>query len=234
MSASASRPWWRPYRICGRVTVVHVDLGSDRVREETALEWLDAEERERWARYPYSGPQRQFLLSRAALRGVLCELLGCGNDVLSFPTSEDGKPSALIEGRPAPISFNVSHSGRHGLIASAPSGRLGVDVEELVPRRNLDLLMDGVLGEEERREIAALDGREQVRSFFRLWTMKEAVLKAHGRGLLEDATVFQIPEAVRGGARKGRLELPQAPGVMWEVEDIGGEHFAAALAHDVE
>ncbi|MCY3507292.1 MAG: 4'-phosphopantetheinyl transferase superfamily protein [Chloroflexi bacterium] len=215
------------------MAVVHVDLAADADHEAEAVAWLNEAERGRWEGYPYSGPQRQFLLCRAALRAALCEQLGCGNAELAFETSEHGKPWARVGGVEAPISFNVSHGGQHGLIAIAPGGRLGVDVEELADRRNLDLLMDGVLGENEHREIASKGGDDQLRSFFRLWTMKEALLKAHGKGLLVDATTFEIPPTVRRGAPRGQLELPQLPGVTLQVEDIGGEEFAAALAREV-
>lgn len=212
---------------------MHVDLTADADHEAEAVAWLNEAERGRWEGYPYSGPQRQFLLCRAALRAALCEQLGCRNEELAFETSEHGKPWARVGGVEAPISFNVSHSGRHGLIAIAPGGRLGVDVEELADRRNLHLLMDGVLGENEHREIASKGGDDQLRSFFRLWTMKEALLKAHGKGLLIDATTFEIPPAVRGGVPRGQLDLPQLPGVTLQVEDLGGEDFAAALAREV-
>ena len=233
MPAPVSAPWWRPFRELDGAAVIHVDLTADANREAEAVAWLDHEERVRWEGYPYSGPRRQFLLCRAALRATLCEQLGCANEDLAFPTTEHGKPWASVGGAEAPISFNVSHSGRQGLIALAPGGRLGVDVEELVDRRNLDLLMDGVLGENERREIDSKQGAEQIRSFFRLWTMKEALLKAYGKGLLVDATTFEIPPAVRGGSSRGQIELPQLPGVALQVEDIGGEDFAAALAREV-
>ena len=212
---------------------MRVDLEPHPDREADALTFLDDEERERWERYPYAGPRRQFLLCRAALRAVLCAELDCRNEQLAFPTTEDGKPWATLDGTPAPISFSVSHSGFHGLIALAPGGRLGVDVEELAPRRNLELLMDGILNEEEKAEIASQRGPEQLRLFFRLWTMKEALLKAHGTGLLLDATTFEIPTEVRRGAAEGRLRLPQVPKVTWQVQDIGTDHFAAALARDV-
>ena len=234
MSAPVTAPWYRPFTATGRATVLHVDLAPHADREAEALGRLDDEERERWGQFPYSGPRRQFVLCRGALRAVLCEQLGCRNDQLAFPTSEHGKPWATVAGEPAPISFNVSHSGRHGLIAFAPEGRLGVDVEELVPRRNLELLMDGVLAEDERREVAATAEPERLRRFFRLWTMKEAVLKAHGKGLLLDATTFEVPAAVRRGEPRGKLRLPQLPEVTWEVEDIGDEQFAAALAREVD
>lgn len=213
--------------------MLHVDLAPNAAREREAFSLLNGEERERLEVFAAAAPRRRFALCRAALRAVLGEQLGCENEQLAFPTSEHGKPWAAVDGARAPIAFNVSHSGRHGLIAYAPEGRLGVDIEELQPRRRLDLLMDGALGAEERREVTAREGAEQLRLFFRLWTMKEAVLKAQGKGFLLDATSFEIPAAVRRGATAGTLELPQAPGVTWQLEDLSGERFAAALARDV-
>lgn len=210
--------------------MLHVDLASDAARERAAFSLLNGEERERLEAFASAEPLRRFVLCRAALRAVLGEKLGCENEQLAFPTSEHGKPWATVDGVVAPIAFNVSHSGRHGLVAYAPEGRLGVDIEELRTRRRLDLLMDGALGPEERREVTARQGEEQIRFFFRLWTMKEAVLKAHGKGFLLDATSFEIPPAVRRGAAAGTLELPQEPGVTWQLEDLSSEHFVAALA----
>ncbi len=233
MAVPVSAPWWYPFGAPEGVSVVRVELEPNADREADALTLLDDEELVRWERYPYAGPRRQFLLCRGALRTVLGEALGCRNEQLAFPTTEDGKPWATVDGTAAAISFSVSHSGPHGLIAFAPEGRLGVDVEELAPRRNLDLLMDGVLGEAEKADVASNEGERRLRSFFRLWTMKEALLKAHGKGLLIDATTFEIPRAVRRGAARGRLQLPQLPGVTLQVEDLGTEGFAAALAREV-
>lgn len=212
--------------------MLHVDLTSDAAREREAFALLSGEERERLEAFASAEPRRRFVLCRAALRAVLGEQLGCENEQLAFPTSEHGKPWASVDGVTAPIAFNVSHSGEHGLVAYAPEGRLGVDIEDLRPRRRLDLLMDGALGPEEHREVATKQGEEQLRFFFRLWTMKEAVLKAHGKGFLLDATSFELPRAMRHGATTGTLELPQAPGVTWQLEDLSGQRFAAALARD--
>ncbi|MXX22600.1 MAG: 4'-phosphopantetheinyl transferase superfamily protein [Rhodospirillales bacterium] len=225
-------PWWQSYACVGSATVLHVDLAPAPEREWAALTCLDEGELLRWSRFEYSGPRRQFVLSRAALRAVLCRELACGNDELAFGVSAHGKPFARVRDRPADISFSVSHGGWHGLIAFAPDGRLGVDIEERVERRRLDVLIDAALGTEERAEVASAQGPDRLQHFFKLWTMKEALQKADGRGIKLDATTFEIPRAVRHGEAGGTLELPQAPGVAWHVRDLGEERFAAAIAHD--
>ena len=230
--APVRAPWWRQYTRVGSATVLHVDLAPDPEREWAALACLDEGELARWSRFVYSGPRRQFVLSRAAVRAVLCAELGCRNDELAFGVSPHGKPFARVRDRQADISFSVSHGGWHGLIAIAPGGRLGVDIEERVERRRLDLLIEAALGEEETAEVTSATGSEQLHLFFKLWTMKEALMKAHGLGMGLDATTFEIPRAMRRMDVSGTLVLPQMPDVTWRLRDLGEERFAAAIAHE--
>jgi 4'-phosphopantetheinyl transferase len=214
--------------------VVYVHLSPHPAREAEAWSWLDREEQERCARFLHEGPRRRFVLSRAAVRAILCERLDCRNAQLAFPTGRYGKPFATLDGRPAPASFNVSHSGAHGLIAYAPRGRLGVDIEERAGHRNLETLIEAVLGPDERAEVAATRGDRRVELFFALWTMKEALLKAHGDGFAFDAARFQIPAALRRGAVAATVRLPGLPAVRWRLENLGTETFAAAVAQELE
>lgn len=212
--------------------MVHVDLAPHRAREEAALGWLDGEERSRRNRIRHDGRRRQYTLCRAALRAVLYRRLGCGNDVLSFGESERGKPHALLRGAPAPVSFSVSHSGVHGLIAVARAGRIGVDVEERSPRRDFDALMAAVLTPDERAEIEAASADQRHGRFYALWTIKEALVKALGTGLAFDLAAFEVPPAMRRGVVTTVFRFPHHPAVAWRLENLGNERFAAAVAHE--
>ena len=194
--------------------------------------WLNEEEQARWHQYPLPGPRRRFALCRAALRAVLCRQLGCSNKRLTFGSSFYGKPFALVDEAPATISFNLSHSGQHGLIAFASQGRLGVDVEERVVRRDFDDLSEAVFGPHERSIIAFARGCDKVQLFFRLWTIKEALTKALGMGFSFDVSQFEVPSALRQG-RMSIFRFPQLPEVRWRVEYIGNKEFSAAIAHEV-
>ena len=226
--------WWRPFRKVGHATVLHVDLTAHAVREAKAWTWLDEEEQARWQRYQHDGPRRRFALCRAALRAVLCRQLGCGNEQLAFGASDHGKPYAVVQGVAAPVSFNISHSGAHGLIAFAAAGRLGVDVEERRAPRDLDGLISSVLGPDEQAELALARGCRKLHLFFNFWTLKEALIKALGLGLALDMSGFEIPLAMRRGETTSIFQFPQMPTVRWRLEDLGNEHFAAAIAHELD
>ncbi len=228
-----SDSWWHRYKSIGAIAVFHVDLIPDQGREAEALSWLDGEERSRWERFQSPTAQRRYVLCRAALRAILCRQIGCPNESLAFEAAKHGKPFALVNGLPASISFNVSHSGTHGLIAVAAKGRLGVDVEERAPRRNLENLIEGVFSPREKAELESLEGCQQLHKFFRFWTIKEALVKAHGKGLSMKVAELEIPEEMRHGATKSIGQFAQIPETSWCLEDMGTREFAAAIAYEV-
>lgn len=228
----ARHHWWGSFAKVGEAHVVHVDLAPHAAREAAALSWLDEAERARRDRFRHEGRRRQYTLCRAALRAILCGRLGCRNEALSFGESERGKPAAMLSDVPAPVSFSVSHSGRHGLLAFAREGRVGVDVEERAPRRDLDALIAAVLAPDERAELASTTGHHRIARFYDFWTIKEALLKALGTGIQLDIAGFEVPPAMRRGVRAGTFRFPHLPGVAWRVENLGTEDFAAALAHE--
>ena len=226
-------PWWSPFTTTTGVQVVHVALSPDPAREAEAFGWLDKAERDAWRKY-LPQPRRQFTLCRAALRATLCEQSGCRNDQLSFGAGRHGKPFAIAGGARLPLNFNVSHSGSHGLIALSVAGRLGVDIEERTQRRHLKELIEAVMGPEEQTELAALRESAKLHQFYRLWTLKEALIKALGTGFSTDPSRFQAPLAMRRGGMAGVFSFPHLPSVAWRLEDIGDERFAAALAYELE
>ena len=225
--------WCRPFRVAGEVEVFHVDLTPDPAREAAAFEMLDDPERGQWRRFLHAGPRRRYALCRAALRTILRRQFDCGNERIVFGASPYKKPFALVRGRPAPISFNVSHSGDHGLVAIAPTGRVGIDVEERSTRHELDGPVAAVLGPDERSELSRLCGDRKVQLFFCIWTIKEALIKALGTGHYTDVSQFQVPANMRGGESTGLFRFPHLPSIAWRLEDLGNRDFAAALAHEM-
>jgi 4'-phosphopantetheinyl transferase len=224
--------WWRPFRQFDDVNVTLVDLIANEVNEQAAWKWLDDDERARARRFQHVGARRRYVLCRASLRSLLSSTLECHNERLAFGVAEHGKPFATVNGQQVPINFNVSHSGRHGLIALSCRGRVGVDVEERVPQRNLDVLVEAILGPEERAEVTAASGRRRLHLFLDMWTMKEALSKAHGKGLSMDVSAFEIPRHLRNGSRSGEFWFADAPDDTWRLENIGTDRFAAAVAYE--
>ncbi len=93
-----------------------------------------------------------------------------------------GKPSAVG----VRSTFNVAHTSGVGLIAIGEDGvDVGVDVEgRRRDRGSLELIVDHALSQQEISAIQALRDDARDEALLRIWTAKEAVTKADGRGLL--------------------------------------------------
>ena len=147
---------------------------------------LTDQDRARAARLRDPVAGRRLLARRAATRSVVAgELaLDVGELVIDrrCPTcggSDHGRPFV----RGADRAFSVSSSGP--IAAIAVSGQpVGVDVELL--RADVTPAATA-LCEREQRALRTPDaGRSAGEAFLRLWTAKEAVLKAGGQGLADD------------------------------------------------
>lgn len=173
------------------------------------------------------------MLSRSALRASLCAITGCDNTILHFEASERGKLSALTEGQKLHYEFNVSHSRSHGLLAFAAKGQLGVDVEDWDPRRPIDGAIRRVFSESEQVALREAPPDQRRRLFFRLWTIKEALIKATGEGFRRETDKFSAPESMIRGERSAIFRLEDLPDIEWKLVNLESDRFAAALAHQV-
>jgi len=87
-----------------------------------------------------------------------------------------------VSGRPYfnnTIDFNISHSGGYVICAITKNGRLGIDVEKI---RNIKISdFKRYMDNDEWGAINNSSNPEKA--FFSYWTIKESVMKAHGKGM---------------------------------------------------
>lgn len=108
-----------------------------------------------------------------------------------------------------------------------------MDIEERTDRRDFDRLIEAAFGPNEQIDLKRERASGKFQLFYKLWTIKEALIKALGTGLSLDPATFEAPVAMRKGATVGMYRFPHIPKAKWQVEDLGNEQFAAALAFDV-
>jgi phosphopantetheinyl transferase len=191
---------------------VHIWLWRTDV-EAFAAQVLSASERAAAARFRFPRDRARATSSRAGLRWLLGGYLGLPPERLVFAVGGEGKPRLAGVGA---VSFNLSHSGIYAAAVVSRDREVGIDLERIRPdAASRDIAARFFTGEE-RAWLKATPG---VEAFFRLWTAKEAVLKAMGTGLstpLERLSVRPGQDAPPWNLR----ELALAPG------------YAAAVAFD--
>lgn len=230
MGTDIANQWWSCFAQIDGVDVIHIDLSPNAAHESKALKSLNEWERQRWVRYHPGAPKRRFALSRAALRAVLCEALNCNNDELEFGWVERGKPRAYVDGVPAPLHFNVSHSGDNGFLAISSDHRVGIDIEEINKKFRFDAIIESTFSPDEQAAVSPTDTDVDPRIFFEIWTLKEAIIKATGVGLSANLQCIETPSAMRGGAVTGQVQLPEFPDVRWRLHKFSASDFVGALA----
>jgi 4'-phosphopantetheinyl transferase len=171
------------------VTLLLLDVAPTTPRPPGIFASLSIEEQARAARYRSVEDRLRFGLARAALRHVLGEATGRAPEALVFETGPWGKPR--LSGTDAP-HFNVSHSGSLALIGLSRLRPIGVDIEWIRDISDALGLAEAFFSPREYRALVALRPNELETAFYRIWTGKEAVLKALGTGVGEGLRDFSV------------------------------------------
>lgn len=157
----------------------------------------NAAEHARAGRMVFADDRLRQLHSRGLLRLLLGASLGHPPHSLRFVDNAYGKPT-LADAES--LHFNLSHCRDMALIGLSRAAPIGVDVEHIRPLPDRDALIAHCFSHAEQAWLARQPPACQEQDFFRLWTAKEAVLKALGSGLAAplDSISIHFPET--GGA----------------------------------
>lgn len=150
---------------------------------------LDGRERARAEAIGDPARRRQYLASRIIMRRVLAEELGRAASDLQFTAGPHGRPALACGSGP---SFNLSHSGAHAALAVCHAATVGVDMEEPRPLHGARRIARRFFAPEEWRALENLDENAFDNAFRRLWMLKEAYIKADGRGFACSLRDFAI------------------------------------------
>jgi len=168
----------------------------------SGVELLEQERRQRMFRYRRPEDRARCLAAGLMLRSVL------GKDAAAS-ISASGFGKSFLPGGPC---FNLSHSG-HKVVLLVGEQAVGVDVEYIAPYPAE--VAGRVFTAAEQRWLLQ-QGTDEA--FFRLWTGKEAIMKALGLGFQLPPESFEIapdacsPQSVCG--RRWHLHWLEADGHM--------------------
>jgi 4'-phosphopantetheinyl transferase len=143
---------------------------------------LSEEELARAARFQFDRDRHRYIVAHGALRQLLARYVGCTPGELRFGTNRYGKPHL---GNASGLRFNLSHTEDVAVIAiaSAEAGEIGIDVEAVRPLDGMLKIAQQFFRADEAEALHRLPDAAQPLAFYRIWTRKEAYLKAIGTGL---------------------------------------------------
>uniref|UniRef100_A0A7C2NZD0 4'-phosphopantetheinyl transferase superfamily protein n=1 Tax=Schlesneria paludicola TaxID=360056 RepID=A0A7C2NZD0_9PLAN len=181
----ADWPAWPSASVVDRtaIHVVRLWMPDGFPRYHALLALLSPDEKARAERFLIDIVRQRFVVCRATLRLLLAGLCDCAPTDIAFDYGPHGKP--LLSSLPtlhSPLSFNVSHADDVALFAIGWSCELGVDVER---SRDHDWrnMARRFFATAEWEQLQRLPTELQHAAFCRVWTCKEAYMKATGQGM---------------------------------------------------
>ncbi len=127
--------------------------------------------------------QKRYIASMGILRSVLAAYAGEYPENLRFVRGQWGKPRLAGSSENQGLVFNVSHSQDKMIIALGYDRPLGVDIESIRPMKTMARMAKRCFSQREWEAWSNLPEPDRETAFFRFWTLKEAFVKADGRGL---------------------------------------------------
>ena len=143
-------------------------------------DYLSSAENAHLGGYRIREAAERYVVTRSLVRTVLSERLGILPRDIKVNRTDTGKP-IIAEG----VHFNLSHSGDLILLALTADRAIGVDVERRRTVAKVQALANRWLSDSEQRQFDGLRalGDSDSDAFLRVWSLKEAQLKALGVGI---------------------------------------------------
>jgi len=162
--------------------ILHLNLSN--VKEDTDwksfLPFISKRRRRKISKYKHIEDKVLSLYGELMIRMGLSKQLGLNHNELKFDFNEYGKPYCQIYTH---MKFNLSHTRTCIIVCFSENKEVGVDVERLgdPPFEIMDFCFN-------KSEIDYINNSKvsKIRSFFEIWTRKEAYLKWKGTGMVSN------------------------------------------------
>ncbi|MCA1909378.1 MAG: 4'-phosphopantetheinyl transferase superfamily protein [Magnetospirillum sp.] len=151
---------------------------------------LGEDERARAQRFHFDHDRLCYVAAHALGRGALAAWTGIASHAWAFAADAFGKPEVAAPAWRGRLRLNLSHTRGVAAAALCEEHDVGVDVEWLERRPVEDGLAQRFFAPAECAQLAALPPAARHHAFLDFWTLKEAYVKAIGKGLAQPLDSF--------------------------------------------
>lgn len=144
---------------------------------------LSLDERTRLEQIQTAAMREEYLAARALCRSALSRYTGVDPTEWRFMARAHGKPAIAAPGRFGDLRFNLTHTAGLVICIVSRAGEVGVDAEETSQTVDAWLIARHFLSGGQQAQLAALPPPDRISRFFEQWVLKEAYVKAIGKGL---------------------------------------------------
>lgn len=164
---------------------------------ELQTRWLTSAETGKLSQYRRPADQWRMLAGRFLLRYCLRQRYDIA--FAQFAFGDHNKPFLVhVAQAAASVDLNLTHDRQHVLAAFSDSHDVGIDIAALEDFARWEEFAGGYMNPQEFEWIRSADIMLQPLRAMRLWTIKEAILKAAGFGLeIDPREIILAPDAAQ-------------------------------------
>lgn len=163
-------------------------------------------------RFRFPEHRHSYLVSHLLLRMTLSRYSDLLPNTWRFINNDHGKPRLDPDAGPASLRFSLSHTKGLSVVGVTREGVIGVDVEQADRSVHAAELSRRFFSPEENAALKKPPSGRLREQFFLYWTLKEAYIKALGRGLSHPLDSFSFRLTEERPHRIGfSAEKPQDP-----------------------
>jgi len=196
-------------------------LNISLAQQKKAYTSLSQDERDRADRFHFTIHKKRFIASRSILRYLISAYLSIPANNIVFGYTEHEKP--YLQFPEQALQFNLSHSGNVAIYAFSLNYDVGIDIEKIKNDYPVGIA-ERFFSQAENRYLIALNEAEKKQAFYQLWSRKEAIIKATGKG-------FSIPLSSFSVSPENKNEIIELNNQSWSLLSLDSlATYQAAVA----
>ncbi len=199
--------------------------------DERALT-LSPQEWQRAESFHFDVDRFRFIAGRGALRTILSRYLNEDPAAIEFEYESRGKLRLGGLFAECDLQFNLAHCEDLAVLAVARGRLVGVDLEREREIADMEQVVAMICSPRQIAEFRGLRNEERTVAFYRIWTRKEAWLKATGNGITTSLEEIEPSFGADDPPRYKRVSAESPiPAHVWKLYSfVPRQGFIAALA----
>jgi 4'-phosphopantetheinyl transferase len=197
---------------------------------------LSFDEIQRAARFVRTKDKQCFLFSHGMLRIVIAYYIESEPQDIIFTKNAFGKLSLMQKSSKNYIRFNMAHSEDIVAVAVTSQNKVGIDVEFIRDIEDAQTIVSQNFSPSEQVYLTDLPQNEFRNRFFTCWTLKEAFIKAIGKGLSYPLEKFSVIDFQGKTLTSGPVILQGARGEKWYQKcfSLHQDYSAAVVVQNIK
>lgn len=215
-----------------KVHIYSLEISAYKEAALKLLSKLPEAEKLKIAKYKFQKDQINAVTTFYLRRLIISNYTGLNLDEIIIDYSQYGKPY-LSNSDFKEIKFNYSHSKGQFVFVTTKNSEIGVDIELKKNFSEIAQVAKRNFSESEFKLFMNTESEaERINSFYKIWTRKEALLKAIGTGILPELKNFSVIDEYEKEVSSCTMLIDKNSWIICDLDSP--ENYVSSVAYQSE